>query len=93
MWSTTTREEELADILFHSHRRRYSRRIARKIVEARRISPITTTERLAEIVRSAIASRGGAPEKIDPATRTFLALRMCVNQEMENLQSPAGARD
>jgi 16S rRNA (cytosine1402-N4)-methyltransferase len=80
------RENELANILFDLAQERYSRRIARKIVEARRVSPITTTERLAEIVRSAIAVRGGAPEKIDPATRTFLALRMYVNQEMENLK-------
>jgi 16S rRNA (cytosine1402-N4)-methyltransferase len=80
------REQELADILFNLAQERYSRRIARKIVEARRVSPITTTERLAAIVRSAIPARGGAPERIDPATRTFLALRMHVNQEMENLK-------
>ncbi len=79
------RESELADVLYHLAQERYSRRIARKITDARRLSPITTTDRLAELVRSAIPSRGGAPEKIDPATRTFMALRMSVNREIENL--------
>lgn len=78
------RQEDLANLLFELAQERYSRRVAKKIVEARRLSPITTTERLADIVRSAIPKRGGAPEKIDPATRTFLALRMQVNQEMPN---------
>lgn len=83
----SAREEDLANLLFNLAQERYSRRIARKIAEARRVCPITTTDRLAEIVRSAIPSRGHAPEKIDPATRTFLALRMNVNQELENLQA------
>jgi 16S rRNA (cytosine1402-N4)-methyltransferase len=81
------REDDLANVLYQLAQERYSRRIARKIVEARRDSPITTTDRLAGLVRSAIPSRGGAPERIDPATRTFLALRMVVNRELENLQS------
>jgi 16S rRNA (cytosine1402-N4)-methyltransferase len=75
-------EEDLADVLYQLAQERYSRRIARKIGEERRISPITTTGRLAEVVRSAI---GHTNEKIDAATRTFLALRMAVNQELENL--------
>jgi 16S rRNA (cytosine1402-N4)-methyltransferase len=77
-------EETLANVLYNLAQEHYSRRIARKIVEARRISPIKSTEQLADLVRSAIPARGGAPAKIDPATRTFLALRMAVNQEMEN---------
>ena len=80
-----TREDDLANLLFNLAQERYSRRIARKIAEARRQAPITTTERLADLVRSAIPSRGGAPEKIDPATRTFMALRMAVNDELGNL--------
>lgn len=83
----TAREEDLADMLYELAQERFSRRIARKIVDARRVSPITTTARLADLVRSAIGRRGGAPEKIDPATRTFLALRMHVNQELANLES------
>jgi len=81
------KEKELADLLFNLAQEHYSRQVARKIVEARRISPISTTERLSDIVRSAIPKRGGAPQKIDPATRTFLALRMHVNQELENLSA------
>lgn len=80
-------EQDLANVLYKLAQEHYSRRIARKIVEARRISPITSTERLADLVRSAIPARGGAPAKIDPATRTFLALRMAVNQEMENTEA------
>ena len=83
----TMKEKELADLIFHLSQEHYSRQVARKIVEARKISPISTTERLADIVRSAIPRRGGAPQKIDPATRTFLALRMHVNQELENLSA------
>ncbi len=78
-------ETDLANVLYELAQERYSRRIARKIGQARAISPITTTDRLAELVRSAIPARGGAPQRIDPATRTFLALRMAVNRERENL--------
>jgi 16S rRNA (cytosine1402-N4)-methyltransferase len=80
-------ESDLADVLYNLAQERYSRRIAKKIVEARRLSPIVSTGQLAELVRSAIGHRGGAPQKIDPATRTFLALRMAVNQEMQNLEA------
>lgn len=83
----TLREEDLANVLYELAQERYSRRIARKIVDARRVAPINSTAALADLVRSAIPSRGGAPEKIDPATRTFLALRMKVNREIENTQA------
>jgi 16S rRNA (cytosine1402-N4)-methyltransferase len=79
-------EEELANVLYELAQERYSRRIARKIGEARRLSPILTTERLAEIVRSAIPHRHGPRQAIDPATKTFMALRMAVNQETANLE-------
>jgi len=78
-------EEELARVLYELAQERYARRIARKIVEARRVWPITTTDRLADIVRSAIPPRGRAPLKIDPATRCFLALRMLTGRELDNL--------
>jgi 16S rRNA (cytosine1402-N4)-methyltransferase len=80
-------EDRLANVLYELAQERYSRRIAKKIGEARQVSPIKNTEALAELVRSAIPRRGGAPTRIDPATRTFLALRMAVNREMENLTS------
>ena len=81
----TMREQDLADVLYNLAQERYSRRIARKIVESRRISPIKSTAALAELVRQAIPSRRA--DKIDPATRTFLALRMKVNREIENTQA------
>ena len=80
-----TAEEPLADVLYELADERYSRRIARKIVDARRSGPIKTTGQLAELVRSAIPRRPGPPERIDPATRTFMALRMAVNDEVGNL--------
>jgi 16S rRNA (cytosine1402-N4)-methyltransferase len=83
----TLPEEELANVLYELAQERYSRRIAKKIIEARIISPINSTERLAELVRDAIGKRGGASNRIDPATRTFMALRMAVNHEMPNLKS------
>jgi len=76
-------ENDLANVLYELAQERFSRKIARKIGEARRISPIQSTEALADLVRRAIGS--GSGQKIDPATRTFLALRMAVNREMENL--------
>jgi 16S rRNA (cytosine1402-N4)-methyltransferase len=79
------REEDLANVLYELAQERYSRRIARKIVEARRLTPITTTGRLAELVQSVVPRKWD--DKIDPATRTFLALRMAVNREMENLDA------
>jgi 16S rRNA (cytosine1402-N4)-methyltransferase len=83
----TVREDDLANLLYELAQERFSRRIARKITEARRQAPITSTERLAEVVRSAIPSKSGPPEKIDPATRTFMALRMAVNDELGNLDA------
>ena len=76
-------ERELADAIFQYGEERYSRRIARAIVEARRRSPIATTGQLAAIVRRAIPRRGFM--RIDPATRTFQAIRIWVNRELEGL--------
>ena len=87
-WVNFLPETDLANVLYELAQERYSRRIARKIVEARRISPITTTERLAELVREAYPThKPSRPTPIDPATRTFLALRMLVNSEVANLQA------
>jgi 16S rRNA (cytosine1402-N4)-methyltransferase len=79
------REEELADLIYGYGEERFSRRIARAIVEARRTEPIVTTGRLAEIVRRAVPKRGY--QRIDPATRTFQALRIWVNRELEGLDT------
>lgn len=76
-------ETELADILFRFGDERLSRRIARKIVQARVDQPISTTSELAEICRRAYGPRGQS--RIDPATRSFQALRIAVNGELEAL--------
>jgi len=77
-------ETELADIIFRFGDERLSRRIARKIVQARGDQPISTTSELAEICRRAYGPRGKS--RIDPATRTFQALRIAVNGELEALE-------
>ena len=74
--------EELANIIFQYGEDRNSRRIARRIVEERKIAPILTTGRLAEIVRKSTPGKWGP---MDPATRTFQALRIRVNDELEHL--------
>jgi 16S rRNA (cytosine1402-N4)-methyltransferase len=76
-------ESDLADVIFRYGEERFSRRIARRIVEARQTSPIATTAQLADIVRRAIPRKGY--QRIDPATRTFQALRIWVNRELEGL--------
>lgn len=76
-------EEELANAIFSYGEERFSRRIARAIVAARREAPVDTTLRLATTVRRAIPRRGSF--RIDPATRTFQALRIWVNRELEGL--------
>jgi 16S rRNA (cytosine1402-N4)-methyltransferase len=75
-----TAEAELADLLYRFGEERDSRRIARAIVRAR---PIRSTEHLATVVAGARTSRGR--QKLHPATKTFLALRIAVNRELEAL--------
>ncbi|MGD0546910.1 MAG: 16S rRNA (cytosine(1402)-N(4))-methyltransferase RsmH [Terracidiphilus sp.] len=74
-------ERELADIVYQFGEERRSRRVARAIVYGR---PITTTGQLARIVASAV--RPMNQEKIHPATRTFQALRIYVNSELDEIQ-------
>lgn len=77
----TVDETMLADIIFALGEERRSRRIARAIVAAR---PIATTGELAAIVRKAVGHRPGAPK--DPATRTFQAIRIHLNRELDELR-------
>ncbi|MEX0819732.1 MAG: 16S rRNA (cytosine(1402)-N(4))-methyltransferase RsmH [Pirellulaceae bacterium] len=72
--------EHLANIIFEFGEERYSRRIARAIVEARRKSPIRTSGELADLVRRCVPAARNT--KLDPATRTFQALRIAVNNEL-----------
>jgi len=75
-------EAEIADVLFRYGEERQSRRVARAIVAAR---PLSTTSELANVVRKALGYRQGAPK--DPATRSFQAIRIHVNGELDELQA------
>jgi 16S rRNA (cytosine1402-N4)-methyltransferase len=79
-------EKSLADLIFQYGQDRASRRIARYIVQARQRAPITTTGQLAAVVASALRTPGGKHKARHPATRTFQALRIAVNRELDNLQ-------
>ena len=82
-----TDEKSLADLIYEFGQDRASRRIARFIVRRREIEPITTTGQLAEIVCKAFGkTQRGRRSRIHPATRTFQALRIAVNDELENLK-------
>jgi 16S rRNA (cytosine1402-N4)-methyltransferase len=83
-------EEALADIIFRYGEERHARRIARAIAAARAAAPIATTGRLASVVRGAVA-RGR--DGIDPATRTFQALRIAVNDELGEIERGLAAAE
>ena len=76
-------ERTLADVIYEFGEERHARRVARAIVEAGRTRRIETTGRLAEIVRKAVPRKGYS--RIDPATRTFQAIRIWVNRELDDL--------
>lgn len=85
-----TPEEELADIIYSLGEERMSRRVARAIAHARRETPIVRTLQLAELVRKVVPkSRDG----VDPATRTFQALRMHVNDELGEIRRGLAAAE
>jgi 16S rRNA (cytosine1402-N4)-methyltransferase len=76
--------EHLADLIFKYGEERYSRRIGRHIVETRRAAPIKTAADLARVVRESVPR--SRDDRIDPATRTFQALRIAVNDELKWLE-------
>jgi 16S rRNA (cytosine1402-N4)-methyltransferase len=81
------REEDLANVIYEFGEERRSRRIARAIVRAR---PIRTTAHLAQVISAALRSMNkgsGARDKIHPATRTFQAIRIFVNRELDDLKA------
>ncbi len=80
----TLEERELADLLFHLGDERNSRRIARAIVRRRQSEPFARTADLAALIEASVGGRKGA--RIHPATRSFQALRIAVNGEMEELE-------
>ncbi|MGH8567570.1 MAG: 16S rRNA (cytosine(1402)-N(4))-methyltransferase RsmH [Gammaproteobacteria bacterium] len=83
-WLSRAGRDEIASVLYTYGEERHARRVARAIVAAREIAPLATTRRLAEVVRAALPSH---TERRHPATRAFLALRLKVNQELEELSA------
>jgi 16S rRNA (cytosine1402-N4)-methyltransferase len=77
-------EATLADVIFQFGEERHARRIARAIVQARATAPLDRTGQLASLVRR--AAGGGTWQRLDPATRTFQALRIWVNDELTGLE-------
>jgi len=75
-------ERDLADLIYQFGEERFSRRIARKIVETRQQTPLRTTDQLADLVRRCVPRPRGRRHTIDSATRTFQALRIAVNDEL-----------
>ncbi|PKB19565.1 16S rRNA (cytosine1402-N4)-methyltransferase [Novosphingobium kunmingense] len=89
----TAPEDTIADVLFHYGEERQSRRVARAIVAAR---PLETTGQLAQVIRKALgyrphSNKGPAPK--DPATRSFQAIRIHVNAELDELRTALGAAE
>ncbi|HLG20217.1 MAG TPA: 16S rRNA (cytosine(1402)-N(4))-methyltransferase RsmH [Bdellovibrionota bacterium] len=89
-WLAHVHEKELADVLFRFGEERFSRRIARAIVAARKRKRISTTGELADIVRSALPSAVRS-RSIHPATRTFQAIRIRINDELAQLEKGLNA--
>lgn len=86
-WLARADDREIADVLWQCGDERNSRRIARRIVETRASSPITTTAQLAELI---LSTHRGPRQKIHPATRSFQAIRIHINRELEHLAEALG---
>jgi 16S rRNA (cytosine1402-N4)-methyltransferase len=83
-WLAAASAEAIADVLWRYGEERHSRRIARAIVAARAVAPIQDTRRLAELIAAAVPGREG---KKHPATRSFQAIRIYINQELQDLEA------
>ena len=82
-WLASVNEGELADVLFHFGEERYARRIAREIVSRRQAEPFLTTRSLVKAIEEAIPTRERGKH---PATRSFQAIRICINRELVELE-------
>ncbi len=80
-------ESELTDIFFKYGEEKFSRRIAKKIVEERIKSPILTSDALSQIITAAVPKKSAAKQRIHPSTRVFQAIRIAVNNELEKLEN------
>lgn len=83
-WINSAKEEEIMNVLKEFGEERFSRRIAKAIIESRQVEPIKTTKQLAELVAKVAPSR---ERKKHPATRTFQGIRIHINQELTELKS------
>ena len=83
-WLSRAEEREIADVLHELGEERFARRIARAIVRARAEAPILTTKQLAAVVASAVPTRERSK---DPATRSFQAIRLHINRELDELRA------
>lgn len=84
-WIARLDEESLANLIYEYGEERMSRRIARAIVESRRETPIETTHQLYNLIHAHV--RGGRHGRVDAATRTFQALRIAVNEELDHVEA------
>lgn len=87
-WLNGARENEIADVIYQYGEERFSRRIARAIVERRQSAKFTTTADLAAVIARAVPHR---ERRIHPATRSFQALRIFINRELEELRAALDA--
>ena len=83
-WLATASERDIADVLWKYGEERYARRIARSVVLAREEAPITTTSQLARLIAAAVPRH---EFKKHPATRSFQAIRIFINHELEDLEA------
>ncbi len=84
-WVAKAEQEEIADVIWQYGEERRSRRIARAIVEARDQLPLTTTKQLADVIEQVCPRRHGQVKH--PATKSFQAIRIYINRELEDLQT------
>lgn len=82
-WLNTAKEKDIADVIWRYGEERFSRRIARAVVERRVEEPLATTRELAELVSAAVPKK---EKHRHPATRTFQAVRMFINRELDDLE-------
>ena len=83
-------ERKLADIFFELGEEKYAKRIARNIVKQRKIKLINNTKKLSELIKESIPKTNSKKTKINPATKTFQALRLYVNDELNELKKALG---
>jgi 16S rRNA (cytosine1402-N4)-methyltransferase len=90
-WLADVDERDLAEVIARFGEERFARRIARAIVRAREQGPVDTTAKLAAVVESAVPAGARHASRIHPATRTFQAIRIAVNAELDALERALAA--